>query len=73
MSLVMVMLNHVLKVSLMFLMDGPNVYWKLLNMIKQDCCDKNPQGLKTLGIGSCGFHVIHGACGMVESATDWSS
>lgn len=55
------------------LMDGPNVYWKLLNMIKQDCCDKNPQGLKTLGIGSCGFHVIHGACGMVESATDWSS
>ena len=34
-------------------MGGPNVHWKLLDMIKQDGCDKNSQGTKILGIGSC--------------------
>ena len=51
-------------------MDGPNVKWKLLGMIKQNRCNKNLQGLKILGIGSCGLHVINGAIGTTKSATD---
>ena len=49
-----------------------SVNWKLLDMIKQDCCDKNPQGPKMLRIGSCGVHVIPGAFRTAKSGTDWN-
>ena len=53
-------------------MDGPNINWKLLSMIKEDQSDRNPQAPKVLEIGSCSLHVIHGAFGTAESATDWN-
>ena len=55
-------------------MYGPNINWKLLNMIKEkeDQFDRNPQAPNILEIGSCSLHVIHGAFGTAESATDWN-
>ena len=55
-------------------MYGPNINWKLLNMIKEkeDQFDRNPQAPNVLEIGSCSLHVIHGAFGTAESATDWN-
>ena len=53
-------------------MDGPNINWKLLSMIKEDQSGRNPQAPKVLEIGSCSLHVIHGAFGTAESATDWN-
>ena len=53
-------------------MDGPNINWKLLSMIKEDQSDRNPQAPKVLEIGSFSLHVIHGAFGTAESATDWN-
>ena len=53
-------------------MDGPNINWKLLSMIKEDQSDRNPQAPKILEIGSCSLHVIHGAFDTTESATDWN-
>ena len=51
-------------------MDGLNVNWKLFDMMKQDRLEKNPKAPPMLELGSCGLHVVHGACGTAESATD---
>ena len=53
-------------------MDGPNVHWKLFDMMKQDRLEKNPKAPPMLELGSCGLHVVHRAFGTAESATDWN-
>ena len=53
-------------------MDGPNVDWKLFDMMKQDRLEKNPKASSVLELGSCGLHVVHRAFGTAESATDWN-
>ena len=42
-------------------MDGPNVNWKFLDLLKKDFWDDECP--RFLEYGSCGLHVIHGAIG----------
>ena len=39
-------------------MDGPNVNWKMLKLIKEDRKSQDPSSLE---LDSCGLHVVHGA------------
>ena len=49
-------------------MDGLNVNWKMLDLMKEEknVIDEGSQNL--LEIGSCGFHVLHGAFKTAQSA-----
>ena len=47
-------------------MHGPNVDWKLFDMMKQDRLEKNPKVPPMLELGSCGLHVVHGVFGNSE-------
>ena len=47
-------------------MDGPNVNWKLFDMMKPDRFQKNPKAPPMLGLGSCGLHVVHRAFGTAD-------
>ena len=53
-------------------MDGPNVNWKTVEIIKdhQKIQDQNCPNL--IAIDSCGLHVVHGAYGAEQNTTDWS-
>ena len=53
-------------------MDGPNVNWKLLNMLREKRAHENPQSPKLLESGSCGIHVLHGSYNTAQSATNWN-
>ena len=51
-------------------MDGPNVNWKLFNLLQRDIeetCD-----VKMLNIGSCGLHQLHNAFRAGSDASDWA-
>lgn len=42
-------------------MDGPNVNFSMLKMLKEELSDVNPRKSVLLDIGSCGLHNVHGA------------
>ena len=52
-------------------MDGPNVNWKTVEIIKEYWEQDDPGGSDLIEIGSCGLHVLHGAYGTAQKATDW--
>ena len=53
-------------------MDGPNVDWKTVEIIEDHQKIQNPNCPNLIVIGSCGLHVVHGAYGAGQNATDWS-
>ena len=42
-------------------MNGPNVNWKTVEIIKEYREHNDPDGPDLIEIGSCGLHVLHGA------------
>ena len=50
-------------------MDGPNVNWCVLEMLDDQRVEKDLN--KTLNIGSCSQHIIHGAFKYGVLQTDW--
>ena len=61
-------LNHnLVQVS----MDGPNVNLKTVEIRKEYWEHNGPIGSYLIEIGSCGLHVLHGAYGIAQKATDW--
>ena len=50
-------------------MDGPNVNWRLLNMLREKRAHENPQSPKLLELGSCGIHVSYNTA---QSVTNWN-
>lgn len=58
-------LSNVLQIS----MDGPNVNWKLYEMMQEHCT--NEYGKKLLNIGSCGLHVAHNAFRQGFESINW--
>ena len=53
-------------------MDGSNVNWKAVEIIKEYWEHDDPDGSDLTEIGSCGLHVPHGAYGTAQKATDWN-
>ena len=51
-------------------MDGPTTNWSVLTMLHNDRCEKEYP--KTIDIGSCSLHVLHGAFKSGVESTDWS-
>ena len=53
-------------------MDGPHVNWKLHELLVEDRNEVSTGSAPTLlQLGSCGLHVLHGAFGTGQKATDW--
>ena len=53
-------------------MDGPNVNWKLHELLEETRDEESNCSAPTLlQLGSCGLHVLHGAYGTGQKATDW--
>ena len=52
-------------------MDGPNVNWKTVEIIEDEWKIQDPNCPNLIVIGSCGLHVVHGAYGAGQNATDW--
>ena len=52
--------------------DGPNVNWKTLEIIEDHQKIQDPNCTNLIVIGSCWLHVVHGAYGAGQNATDWS-
>ena len=52
-------------------MDGPNVNWKMIDLIKEEKREFDSEKPALLNIGSCGHHVLHGAYKTTLSTTDW--
>ena len=60
--------NKLVQVS----MDGPNVNWKLHELLEETRDgESNCSAPTLLQLGSCGLHVLHGAYGTGQKATDW--
>ena len=53
-------------------MDGPNVNWKTVDIIKEYREHNDPDGPDLTEIGSCGLYVLHGASGTAQKATNWN-
>ena len=53
-------------------MDGPNVDWKAVEIIKEYRDHDDPDVLDLTQTGSCGLHVLHGAYGTTQKAADWN-
>ena len=53
-------------------MDDWNVNWKSVEIIKESWEQDYPDGPDLNEIGSCGLHVLFGAYGIAQKATDWS-
>ena len=51
-------------------MDGPNVNWKLVEILKPEI-QETPSDPSVIEIGSCGLHVLHGAFEGGLNATGW--
>ena len=52
--------------------DGPNINWKTVGIIEDHWKIPDPNCPNLIVIGSCGIHVLHGADGAGQNATDWS-
>lgn len=50
-------------------MDGPNVNWKVFEMLQKEMQKQVDKSL--LNIGSCGLHIIHNAFKAGSNATGW--
>ena len=59
-------LKNVIQVS----MDGPNVNWKMLDLIVEDR-NSNETYPNLLDVGSCSLHVVHGAFRTGMKQTGW--
>lgn len=60
--------SKILQVS----MDGPNVNWSFLKLLKQDISHTyGPNGRLLLELGSCGLHTIHNAFKTGIKKMDW--
>ena len=59
-------LKNLIQVS----MDGPNVNWKMLDLIVEDR-NSNETYLNFLDVGSCSLHVVHGAFRTGMKQTGW--
>lgn len=55
-----------LKKLLQVSMDGPNVNWKFLKLLKED------DDVNLIDLGSCGLHVVHGAFQSGHKAAKWT-
>ena len=53
-------------------MDGTNVNWKTVEIIENHWKIQAPNCPNLIVIGSCRLHVVHGAYGAGQNATDWS-
>ena len=53
-------------------MDGPNVNWSLMELLKSEMKERDPNGHQLLEIGSCGLHVVHGAYGAGHKSVPWN-
>lgn len=51
-------------------MDGPTVNWNVLQLVDDELDSMGHS--KTLNIGSCSLHILHGALGTAISSTDWN-
>ena len=51
-------------------MDGPNINWKMLDLIVEDR-NSNETHPNLLDVGSCSLHVVHGAFRTGMKQTDW--
>ena len=52
--------------------DCPNINWKTVEIIEDHRKIQDPNCPNLIVIGSCGLHVLHGAYGAGQNATDWS-
>ena len=50
-------------------MDGPSTKWKVLDLLDGTLCDGG--FTKTIDIGSCSLHILHGAFGTGIVLTEW--
>jgi hypothetical protein len=53
-------------------MDGPNVNWKVLALLKQEVWKKPDGSPLFLELGSCGLHIVHGSIGTAHSKVGWN-
>ena len=53
-------------------MDGANVNWKTVEVIKEYREHDNPDGPDLIEIGSCGLHVLHAAYETAQKAKVWN-
>ncbi|CAM1297534.1 Uncharacterised protein g1835 [Pycnogonum litorale] len=51
-------------------MDGPNVNWKFLELLKTKL--QNDFNSSVLNVGSCGLHVVHNSFKAGSAATGWN-
>ena len=51
-------------------MDGPTVNWNVLQLVDDELDSMGHS--KTINIGSCSLHILHGALGAAISSTDWN-
>ncbi|KZS06274.1 Uncharacterized protein APZ42_030326 [Daphnia magna] len=61
-------LENLLQVS----MDGPNVNWKVLALLKQKVWNKPDGSTFFLELGSCGLHIVHGLISTANSKVGWN-
>ena len=59
-----------LKTLIQVSMDGPNVNWKMLDLIVEDR-NSNETYPNLLDVGSCSLHVVHGAFRTGMKQTGW--
>ena len=59
-------LKNLIQVS----MDGPNINWKMLDLIVEDR-NSNETYPNLLDVGSCSLHVVHGAFRTGMKQTGW--
>ena len=52
-------------------MDGPNVNWKLIELLEGDE-DFTKNGKQLLELGSCGLHAVHGTFQTGRKAVEWN-
>ena len=50
--------------------DGPNVNWKMLQLVNENR-KMDPDCPELLLLGSCGLHVLHGGYQTAQESTDW--
>ena len=53
-------------------MDGANVSWKTVEIMKEYQEHDDPDGHDLIQIGSCRLHVLRGAYEIARKATDWN-
>jgi hypothetical protein len=61
-------MSKILQVS----MDGPNVNWAFLRLLKEDLLSLDSEAAALLELGCCGLHVIHGAFQTGHTKATWN-